>query len=55
MLLQLAVQTRTGWTTIGLFRTLVALYEQYRFIRATTELLGAKVLNEDGTVRHVIF
>ena len=52
---QLAVCTRTGWTTIGVFfNTLIDLYARYRLIRSDTELLGAKVLREDGTVHHVI-
>jgi hypothetical protein len=31
------------------------VYQRYRHIRSDTELLGAKCLNEDGSVNHVIF
>lgn len=50
----LMVLTRQGWTTIGDFTTKLALYAKYRYIRATTELLGAKVML-DGKFDHIIF
>lgn len=43
------------WAQVGKYLSLDALNEAYRAMRPTVDIVGAKVLREDGSVHHVIF